>query len=239
MALVNLQKHRYFNKLINEQTPVYKKKLLPEIHSLGWLDLDSAVHDECTGRREGDDVVDAPTWNVDDLEHVAGGGAEGGRVAHDEELLLLGRPEEAPGARELVGVRYGVGVWGGGGEGVYAGDDVGEAGGVGLGFEAAALVGDEAEEVGLGRRRARREERAEEADGVGRGCEAAPAARNRREDSRGRVGLGEKWRHWRGFGLGGGEFGLRRRQRGAGASSRSLKCWYLGWVMSLRAHLLN
>ena len=156
------------------------------------MDLDAAVHDERARGREGDDVVEAPTWNVDDLEHVAGGGAEGGGVAHDEELLLLGRPQEAPGAGELGGVRYGVGVRGGGSEGVYAGDDVREAGRVGLGFEAAALVGDEAEELGLGRRRAGREEGAEESDGVGRGgSEAAVAARARREGLRGRVGLEE------------------------------------------------
>lgn len=156
------------------------------------MDLDAAVHNERARGREGDDVVEAPTWNVDDLEHVAGGGAEGGSVAHDEQLLLLGRPQEAPGARELGGVRYSVGAWGGGSEGVYAGDDVREAGGVGLGFEAAALVGDEAEELGLGRRRPGREEGAEEADGVGGGgSEAAVAARARPEGLRGRVDLEE------------------------------------------------
>jgi hypothetical protein len=42
---------------------------------------------------------------------------------------------------------------------------------------------------------------------VGRWCEPAAAARDRREGLRGRVGLGEEWRHWRGFGLGGGDRG--------------------------------
>ncbi len=127
---------------------------LPKIDSLGRLDLDGAVHDERARGREGDHVVEGATGDVDYLEHITGGGAEEGGVAHDEELLMLGGPEEPPRTGKLVGIGNGIGSGSSGGEGVDAGDDVGEAGGVGLGVEAAALVGDEAEELVLLWRRA-------------------------------------------------------------------------------------
>jgi hypothetical protein len=56
---------------------------------------------------------------------------------------------------------------------------------------------------------------------VGRRREAAAATRSRREGSCGRAGLGEKWRHLRGFGLGGGELGHRRRQRSEETGERA------------------
>lgn len=61
---------------------------------------------------------------------------------HDEELLPLCGPKETPGAKESGGIGDGVCIWNRGDEGVYVGDDVGEAGGFQLVVESVTLAGD-------------------------------------------------------------------------------------------------
>lgn len=98
--------------------------------------------------RESDDIVESLLLHIDHLQHVAGSGAENRCVFNNEELLLLGGPEHSPRCRQrFVG---GDGAAAESGQGIDGVDDLGKLLGIGLGGEAALLVGDESEEVALG-----------------------------------------------------------------------------------------
>jgi hypothetical protein len=53
-----------------------QQKNLPEIDSLGRLDLDIAITTNAPEGGKSDDIVKGATGDIDDLEHAAGGGAK-------------------------------------------------------------------------------------------------------------------------------------------------------------------
>lgn len=131
---------------------IMKMKLLMnllEIDSLGGNNLNVWADEEDSARRKRDDVVESLLLHIDHLQHVAGGSAENPCIFYNEELLLLGGPEQSPRGRQWF--VCGDGIAADGGQGVDGVDYLGKLLGIGLGLEAAVFAGDEAEEVALGR----------------------------------------------------------------------------------------